>query len=322
MTKILHSADWQINLHMKKVPIEWQEKRFKLMFQKLHQLEESCDIHIIAGDVFDRKPEPDEICLFLSYINCVSIPTYIIPGNHEATKKGETFLEHFLEDAVITNPNVRLFTKNQRIKEPNEPGIQFWPYGEMQVDNLPEYHEGDILVAHIRGEVPPHITAEYDFEKIRKWGLILLGDIHFNHRYKDYGAYYSGSPINTHFDRDNNKEYGVNIFNFIDSSNYSVEFIDLKLPKLIRKTIKSEEEMKPDSYDHVVYEVVGSIDDLSKIKNSELLDKKVSYEPSEEATLDLKNLSLTEELRKYLEYIKVSDIEGTLNEFNDLQVEK
>jgi len=319
--KILHSADWHINLHKKKVPIEWQENRFKLMFEKLHELEQSCDIHIIAGDVFDRKPEPDEICLFLSYINCVSIPTYIIPGNHEATKKGHTFLEHFNEDAVITNPNVRLFTENKRVKEPDYPcGIQFWPYGEMQLDNLPEYVPGDILVGHIRGEVPPHITAEYDFEKIRQWNLILLGDIHFNHKYQDYGAYYSGSPINTHFDRDDSKKYGVNIFNLIDDSNYAVEFIDLKLPKLIRKTIKTQEEMIPASFDHVVYEVVGSIDELSKIKNSELLDKKVSYEPSEEAKLNLKNMTLTDELKAYLEFIKVSDIEGTLKEFNDLKV--
>jgi DNA repair exonuclease SbcCD nuclease subunit len=320
MKKILHSADWHINLHKKKVPVEWQENRFKRMFEKLHALEDSCDIHIIAGDVFDRKPEPDEICLFLSYINCVSIPTYIIPGNHEATKKGETFLEHFLEDAVITNPNVRLFTKNKRIKEPGGLGIQFWPYGELQIDNLPEYIEGDILVGHIRGEVPPHITAEYDFEKLRKWGLILLGDIHFHHRYQDYGAWYSGSPINTHFDRDESKEYGVNIIEFIDSSNYAVKFLDLNLPKLIRKTIKIEEEMIPNDFHHVIYEVVGSIDELSKIKNSELLDKKVSYEPTEESKLDLKNMTTYEELKFYLEYLKVSDVEGVLKEFNELKV--
>ena len=78
--------------------------------------------------------------------------------------------------------------------------------------------------------------------------------------------------------------------------------------------------MIPASFDHVVYEVVGSIDELSKIKNSELLDKKVSYEPSEEAKLNLKNMTLTDELKAYLEFIKVSDIEGTLKEFNDLKV--
>ena len=101
--KILHSADWHILLHKKKVPYKWQTDRFKTFFRKLIALEQQCDVHIIAGDVFDKKPEPDEVCLFLSYINSVTIPTYIIPGNHEATKKGETFLQHFTQENAIKN---------------------------------------------------------------------------------------------------------------------------------------------------------------------------------------------------------------------------
>ena len=65
--KILHSADWHILLHKKKVPYKWQTDRFKTFFRKLIALEQQCDVHIIAGDVFDKKPEPDEVCLFLSY---------------------------------------------------------------------------------------------------------------------------------------------------------------------------------------------------------------------------------------------------------------
>ena len=84
------------------------------MFRKLIALEQSCDVHIIAGDIFDKKPEPDEICLFLNYINSVTIPTYIIPGNHEATKKGESFFEYFTQENAIKNENVHVFTRNGR----------------------------------------------------------------------------------------------------------------------------------------------------------------------------------------------------------------
>ena len=132
--KILHSADWHILLHKKKVPYKWQTDRFKTFFRKLIALEQQCDVHIIAGDVFDKKPEPDEICLFLSYINSVTIPTYIIPGNHEATKKGETFLEHFTQENAIKNSNVHLITKNMHVHE-GKAYFQFFPYGEMQKDN-------------------------------------------------------------------------------------------------------------------------------------------------------------------------------------------
>ena len=320
--KILHSADWHILLHKKKVPYKWQVNRFKTFFSKLIELEKQCEVHIIAGDIFDKKPEPDEVCLFLSYINSVTIPTYIIPGNHEATRKGETFLEHFTQENAIKNSNVHLITKNKRVQE-GSAYFQFFPYGEMQIDNLPVIqHEKDILVTHIRGEVPPHITPEYDFEKLRPWKLILLGDLHFAHKFLDYPAYYPGSPLNVTFDRDEKRQYGVNIVTLIADSyfKYKVDFVDLKLPKLIRKTIKVSGEMKKDTVNHVLYEVTGSIDELSKIENSELLDKKIATQPVEDSKLDLKNKSLIEELELYLKFIKIKNTEQVIKEFKDLNV--
>ena len=135
--RILLSADWHIALHKKKIPSKWQANRFRLFYEKLEEQEQKCYVHIIAGDIFDKKPEPDEICLFLRYINSVSIPTFIIPGNHEATKKGHTFLSHFHEDNAIKNSNVEVITQNSR-KEFLGQGFQFFPYGEMQIDNLPK----------------------------------------------------------------------------------------------------------------------------------------------------------------------------------------
>ena len=319
MIKILHSADWHINLHKKKVPYEWQANRFRLFFEEIHKLEKECDVHILAGDVFDRKPEPDEVCLFLRFANSVTIPTYIIPGNHEATRKGKTFLEHFHEQHAITNSNVVLITENKR-EEVRGQGFCFFPYGEMQTDNLPKYEEGDVLVAHIRGEVPPHITPEYDFEKLRPWQLILLGDIHFNHRYLGYPAYYSGSPMNVTFDRDATKKYGVNIIDFIDHQNHSVDFKVLDLPKLVRKTVEVDDKLVEDTYHHTIYEVTGNLDELSKIKDSKLLDKKIAHKPNEDSKLDLKDKTIVEELSLYLEHIKVGNSKKVIDEFLELNL--
>lgn len=318
--KILSSADWHIMLHKKKVPYSWQENRFKLMFKKIHELESLCDVHIISGDVFDKKPEPDEVCLFLSFINAVTVPTFIIPGNHEATKKGESFLEHFNLENTITNPNVKIFTKNTREIVKGQ-GFQFFPYGEMQTNKIPEYVEGDILVTHIRGEVPPHVTEEFDFEQLREWPLILLGDLHFNHQYKDFPARYPGSPLNTHFDRDAKKKYGVDIIEYNGPNNFKVNFIDLELPKLIRKTVKAQEDIVGHDYNHVIYEIVGSIDEISKIKNSDLIDKKITTQPSENSKINLRNMSILEELEEYLKYIKVENIEKVLNEYKKLNIQ-
>jgi DNA repair exonuclease SbcCD nuclease subunit len=318
--KILNSADWHILLHKKKVPYKWQVNRFKTMFRKLLALEHQCDVHIISGDVFDKKPEADEVCLFLSYINSVTKPTFIIPGNHEATKKGNSFLEYFGQENAIKNKNVRIITENKRVQV-NSAIFQFFPYGEMQLDNLPKYFEDDILVTHIRGEVPPHITAEYDFEKLRPWKLILLGDLHFAHKYQDYPAYYPGSPLNVTFDRDDKRKYGVNIITkFYEDFTYKVDFVDLELPKLLRKTISVKDNLKKDDFNHVVYEVTGSIDELSKIENSELLDKKIASQPVENSKLDLKNKSLFEELELYLNFIKIKNTEEILKEYKELNI--
>ena len=317
--KILHSADWHILLHKKKVPYDWQINRFKSLFRKLIGLEYQCDIHIIAGDVFDKKPEADEVCLFLSYINSVNLPTYIIPGNHEATKKGKSFLSHFAQENAIKNPFVHIITTNKRIDIQGQT-FQFFPYGEMQLDNLPTPYSKDILVTHIRGEVPPHITSEYDFEKLRPWKLILLGDLHFAHKYLDYPAYYPGSPLNVTFDRDDKREYGVNIVTKTNNTNYDVEFINLKLPKLIRKSISVKDKMVPDDFNHIIYEITGSIDELSKIENSNLLDKKIATKPVEDSKLDLKNKSLLEELELYLNFIKIKNIDEILKDYKDLNI--
>lgn len=318
--KILSSGDWHVNLHKKKVPYAWQERRFLQLFEKLRSLEQQCDVHVISGDVFDEAPNTDETCLVLSYLNSVSIPTILIPGNHSSTQRGHSFWEHFKRDKSIVNPNVHLSVENERFII-NGQGFQTFPYGCVQLNRVPEYVENDILVTHIRGEVPPHITAEFDFEQLRAWKLILLSDLHFNHRYKDYPAYYPGSPLNTTFDRDENRSYGVDIIHLRSIDNYSVEFVDLQLPKLIRKTVQAGTPLIPDTYHHVIYEVTGSIDQLAKIEKSDRLDKKMVEKPISDATLDLRNKTLYEELELYLKHIKISEYGSVLNEFKKLGIQ-
>jgi DNA repair exonuclease SbcCD nuclease subunit len=320
MIKILSSADWHVNLHRKKIPTAWQMTRFQALFEKLLALESECDVHVIAGDLFDKEPDADEICLVLSYLNSVQKPTLVIPGNHEATTKGRTFWEHFKLENTIKNPLVHIATDNSRICLGGQWFCTF-PYGSVQTNKLPQHVEGDVLVTHIRGEVPPHITAEYDFERLRPWKLVLLGDLHFRHKYKDFNIYYPGSPLNTTFDRDDKRSYGVDIITMRSIDDYSVDFVDLKLPKLIRRNVPAGTPLLPDSYDHVIYEVTGSIDELAKLKNSDMLDKKMVEKPATDATLDLKDKSLYEELEIYLQYIKVAEAESVLAQFKALGIQ-
>jgi hypothetical protein len=69
-----------------------------------------------------------------------------------------------------------------------------------------------------------------------------------------------------------------------------------------------------------MYEITGSIDALSRIEKHELLDKKMVEKPTSDSTLDLKNLSIHEELELYLQHIKVSNVQAILNEFSNTGV--
>ena len=110
---------------------------------------------------------------------------------------------------------------------------------------------------------------------------------------------YPGSPMTTSFHR-NIVETGYLLINDLD---WSWMWERFELPQLLRKTVQNPDDMIPSDYHHTIYELEGDIQDLSKVKNSELLDKKV-VKRSTEATLVLtKDMTVGDELAEYLTYI-------------------
>ena len=75
--------------------------------------------------------------------------------------------------------------------------------------------------------------------------------------------------------------------------------------------------MISNDYHHVMYEVTGSIDELSRVEKSDLLDKKMVEKPAADSTLDLKGMTIHEELKTYLQHLKVSDVDKVLLEFEN-----
>ena len=74
-------------------------------------------------------------------------------------------------------------------------------------------------------------------------------------------------------------------------------------------------------WDHTIYEIEGDVADLSNIKNSELLDKKVIRRKTEATLILGKEMSMEEELNEYLSYIleleniKVKNILGVFSDY-------
>ena len=310
---ILFTADWHIKLGQKNVPLPWACSRYKMFFEAIYDLEEEVDLHIIGGDLFDRVPSMDELTLYFDFIKGIKVPTIIFDGNHEATKKNKTFFSNLTRATSDVNPLVEIvdFTREHK-----------WgtilPYADLHKKGAIEKCNPDKpLYTHVRGEIPPHVTPEVDLDRFNPFPVVFAGDLH-SHSNTQRNIVYPGSPMTTSFHRDIVKTGYL----LIDEDNDSTwEWGEFILPQLLRKTVDNESDMQPTMFHHTIYEIEGDVADLANIKNSELLDKKV-VKRSSEATLNLKDLSIEEELVEYMSAIlnltddKITQIMGVFNDYS------
>lgn len=292
--KLLFIADIHIKLGQKGVPVDWSLNRYKLFNEKIRELQEGVDLVVLGGDVFDRVPSMDEIEVYFDHISIYTKETIVIPGNHESVKKSTTFLSNLKKATQRANKNVRIVDDFYTYK-----GIDFIPYNKLK-----DYHPADIdfhsdvLVTHVRGEIPPHVKPEVPLELFDRWKVVLAGDLH-SYENCQRNILYPGSPMSTSFHR-SPVQNGVIIF---DTDTLEHEWIPLGLPQLIRKTIKAGDPMLPTEYDHTVYEVEGDLAELGAVQNTELLDKKVAKRQVDVALMLEPEMSMADELREYLLYI-------------------
>ena len=288
---LLFTADLHINLRQKKVPKEWAINRYNILFEELDRVyeENSCEYEIHGGDIFDKLPNLEEMQIYLNYLHTREHKKFIIyDGNHEATKKGQTFF-HILKPIIEGLSNAEVLTKPcQRI------GCDFIPYTHIKHD-ISNYHNSPVLFTHVRGDIPPHVIAEIDLEQLNKWKTVFAGDLH-SHSNCQRNIVYPGSPVAVTFHR-NTIHTGVIV---IDLDTEKWEWEQIEVPQLYRKTVSKEEDMVQTTFDHTIYEIEGDAIDLSNVKSdNKLLDKKLIRKTSE-ATLDLKNMTIKEELAQYL----------------------
>jgi len=310
--KILFSADWHIKLGQKNVPISWARERYYSFFQQIHNLEEQVDLHIIGGDIFDRLPTLEELELYYDFISDISVDTILYPGNHEATKKNKTFLDHLKKSSIQVNGLIQIVTECFE----NE-YFSILPYNDLHKKGIFKKLSGDKpLFTHVRGEIPPHVHPEVPLENFDKFPIVFAGDLHA-HSNTQRNIVYPGSPMTIEFHRKEVKT-GYLIINF-DSNKATWKWHKFELPQLIRKTVSTQGEMVPTRYNHTIYELEGNLTELANVKNSDLLDKKV-VKRSSEVSLILDNMTPDQELEEYLTYVlelPESEIKETMKVHND-----
>ncbi len=305
---ILFTADWHIKLGQKNVPMPWACSRYELFFEQLKELEDQIDLHIIGGDLFDRMPSMDELTLYFDFVKSVGVRTIIFDGNHEATRKNKTFFDNLIRVTNELNPLVEVITEIYY-----EDDWAILPYADLHKKKSIEMIDAAYLFTHVRGEIPPHVVPEVDLTRFDKFKEVFAGDLHA-HENTQRNIVYPGSPMTTSFHR-NVVKTGYLLIN--PQVNWEWTWHEFNLPQLIRKTVDNVDEMVQTEWHHTIYEIEGDVQDLAKVKNSDLLDKKVVKRETE-ATLDLENLTMEEELVKYLtEILKIEKTNDIVRVFND-----
>ena len=310
---ILFTADWHIKLGQKNVPVPWACSRYQLFFQQVQDAITNHDVslHIIGGDLFDRVPSMDELTLYFDFVRQQKVRTIIYDGNHEATKKNYTFFSNLIRATKDINPLVEVITETYY-----EDNWAILPYADLHKKNCIETIDADYLFTHVRGEIPPHVIPEVDLKRFDKFKTVFAGDLHA-HENTQRNIVYPGSPMTTSFHRNIVKTGYLTI-----DDNFDWTWHKFELPQLIRKTVDSPDEMVQTDFHHTIYELEGDVQDLAKVKNSELLDKKV-VRRTVEATLNLHaEMTMSDELGVYLKEIlsldddKIRNIMGVFNDYS------
>ena len=310
---ILFTADWHIKLGQKNVPVAWACSRYQMFFEQVQEAVDNHEVnlHIIGGDLFDRVPSMDELTLYFDFVKRTKVRTIIYDGNHEATRKNKTFFDNLKRVTNELNPLVKGITETYY-----EDDWAILPYADLHKKKSIEMIDADYLFTHVRGEIPPHVMPEVELERFDKFKEVYAGDLHA-HENTQRNIVYPGSPMTTSFHR-NIVKTGY----LIIDDNWDWTWYEFDLPQLIRKTIEDPADMEQTDFHHTIYEVTGDVQDLAKVKNSDLLDKKV-VRREVDARLDLSgDLTMSEELIKYLQEIlslddeKVRQIIGVFNDYS------
>lgn len=309
--KVLFTADLHIRIGQKNIPREWARKQFRIMFDEFDRVfkEQNCKLEIHGGDIFDKVPTMEELSVYIGYLwRDQYRPRIIYDGNHEATKRGDTFLK-YLENMVPNDTKVWTHTMYSIRGD-----FDVLPYTELhKLKGIEPLNK--ILLTHVRGDILPHVKSEVDLELFDKWDIVFAGDLHA-HSNSQRNIVYPGSPRTVTFHR---KEVKLGVITFDTDKPQDWKWHKIEVPQLIRKTIDDPKDMIQTPFHHTIYELTGSILDLAKIdKDSDLLDKKI-ISNEQPASMDLRNMTMEEELEQYLKQIsKLSplEIQEVLEVFN------
>lgn len=270
-----------------------------MFVEQFAAMQESADIVILGGDIFDRLPTMDEVELYFDLVGSMTKPTIIYPGNHEMLKKDTSFLSYLKRATHGLNPLVSICDDYRSDLLGGD--IDIIPYTKLKdfVDNYStlDFH-GRILCTHVRGEIPPHVKPEIPLELLDRWDVVLAGDLH-SYENSQRNILYPGSPYTTSFHR-HTVETGAIL---LDVESLEHKWLKFNLPQLLKVTVSAGDPTPATEFHHTIYEVEGDMQQLQTLADTDLVASKIIKRDSDSALILEPDMDLSEEIREYLTYI-------------------
>ncbi len=214
MPRFIHTADVHMDAafaaHFDKHKAEIRRMETRECFSRICNMAKSCDMLLIAGDLFDGENVTDETLAFLKrqFADLYPIPVFIVAGNHDPYFVGSVY------DRENFGENVHIFKNEFECVE--IPELKTRVFGKSfgrglsinrcQVPKI-EKKDGitDILLLHGTYGMGAMFDDEFPIENIEECGAdyLALGHIHNRSEVKKSGStYYAycGAPEGRGFD--------------------------------------------------------------------------------------------------------------------------
>lgn len=316
--KYIVSGDQHIKIS-KELPLEWQLKRFRLLWQTYVDL---CKEHhaelILTGDMFHSpRPNLHEIMLFMELCNLLEangITTVIFAGNHENMGASGTTLD-YLKPSLDSMTFVYYSTAIvEDYDHKDDVELFFVGHNHLQewVDSHPPKTEKTrIVFSHFRPTVNQFILEEINVAKFLDTAdVVFASDIH-----TEFAMYnkliYTNAPLNNHFEPAPN--CGCLLVS-CDSGSVTWKRISLRLPNLVQVTTTAGKYQEiEDSYNFYRVEITGPPEDLRwlkattpNVKLHKIPDVAETYTELE-ITSEVKDQSLEDALIAYMQELEYTE---------------
>ena len=112
MVRFIHTSDWQLGMTRHFLSEEAQARFTQARFDAIRAIgriavEERCEFVVVCGDVFEsNQVDRRTVLRALEALGTVSVPVYLLPGNHDPLDPGSVFHSSTFRECKSSNVHV------------------------------------------------------------------------------------------------------------------------------------------------------------------------------------------------------------------------